>query len=100
MYMYMYIYTLQPITLVRVTKGALPTSSASAKTAARRTKSLRQVRLMVSGGDEQQQMQVEVKSLPQQEREKMLRSAGLCLDIPEGQGLAIKCDVGLPWNKL
>ena len=55
---------------------------------------------MVSCGDVHKQMQLVVKALPCEEREKLMRSAGLNVDVPEGQGLAMRCNVGLPWNKL
>ena len=58
------------------------------------------VREVVSGGDCNRQIQLEVKRLPREDRQQLLRSAGLNLRVPEGQGLAMKCDVGLPWNKL
>ena len=58
------------------------------------------VREVVSGGDCNRQLQLEVKRLPHEDRLELLRNAGLNLHVPEGQGLAMKCDVGLPWNKL
>ena len=58
------------------------------------------VREVVSGGDCNRQLQLQVKRLPREDRKQLLCSAGLNLHMPEGLGLAMKCDVGLPWNKL
>jgi hypothetical protein len=76
------------------------TSEVSSRTAARRTKALNRVREVVSGGDPNQQLQLEVKSLTRDDRERLLRSAGFTIHVPVGQGLAMRCDVGLPWNQL
>lgn len=85
---------------MRVPRAVVATSDASLKTAARRTTVMKCVRKVVSGGDEGKQMTLEVKCLPSHERQKMLQCAGLHLNVPEGQGLAMRIDVGLPWNKL
>ena len=58
------------------------------------------VREVVSGGDANTQLHLEVKSMKRSEREELLRSAGFTINVPVGQGLAMKCSVGLPWNQL
>ena len=85
---------------MRVLKAAVSTSDVTPKTAARRTRALKRVRNVVSCGDVHKQRRLEVKALPCEEREKLLHSAGLNVDVPEGQGLALRCDIDLPWNKL
>ena len=85
---------------MRVPKASAPTTSVSSKTVARRTKAITTVREVVSGGDSSRQLQMEMKSLPCKEREQLLHGAGFGVSVPVGQGLAMKCDVGLPWNKL
>lgn len=58
------------------------------------------VRGMVSCGDSSSQLQAELRTLSKAEREEILTKAGLSLEIPAEQGLAMKADLGLPWNKL
>lgn len=58
------------------------------------------VRGVVSCGDSTSQIQAELKTLTKPEREEILRNARLSLEIPAEQGLAMKADLGLPWNKL
>ena len=55
---------------------------------------------MVSCGDVHKQIRLEVKGLPCEERERLLHSAGLNVNVPEGQGLAMKCDVGLTFEEV
>ena len=42
----------------------------------------------------------EVKALGREERQKLLRDAGITLEIPAEQGLAMKADLAIPWSKL
>jgi hypothetical protein len=62
-----------------------------------RNKSLGVIRDVISGGDSTSQLREELRSLDKAGREELLRNAG---DIPAEQGLAMKADLGLPWNKL
>ena len=54
----------------------------------------------MSGGTAGPQLELEVRSLPSEDREKLLHSAGIKFKVPAGQGLAMRCDTGLPWNQL
>ena len=58
------------------------------------------VRQLVSSGDSTAQLQEEMKHLNKQERQQLLLDAGFTLDISPEQGLAMKADLGIPWNKL
>ncbi len=78
----------------------MTTSDASDRTIARRNKTLDRVREIVSCGDSASQMKEEIKHLTKTERQELLHNAGFTLDIPAEQGLAMKADLGLPWNKL
>lgn len=91
---------MQPLTLVRVPNSIVTTSSASSKTVARRIKTLDRVREIVSCGDSPSQFREEIRHLSKSERQDLLHSAGFTLDIPAEQGLAMKADLGIPWNKL
>ena len=50
--------------------------------------------------DNKAQLQAEVKMLTSEERQDLLTSVGITVDIPPEQGLAIKADLAIPWNKL
>ena len=64
-----------------------------------RSNELEDIRTSMSK-DSGAQLQAEVKGLPTDERKKLLRSAGITLDIPPEKGLALKGDLAIPWNKL
>ena len=85
---------------MRVPKATATTTDVSPKTVACRTKALKVVHEVVYGGDSSRQLQLEVMTLPRYDRQQLLHSAGLNLHVPAGQGLAMKCDVGVPWHKL
>jgi hypothetical protein len=85
---------------MRVTHSEVTTSNACVRTIKRRNKSMGIIREVISGGDSASQFKEELKTLDKDGREELLRSAGFTLDIPAEQGLAMKADLGLPWNKL
>lgn len=58
------------------------------------------MRDLVSAGDSRSQMLAEIRHLSKDDRQNLLTSGGFTLDIPPGQGLAMKADLGIPWNKL
>ncbi len=66
----------------------------------RRNKAIDRVREIVSCGDSVSQLREEVKHLSKPERQELLRESGFTVDIPPEQGLAMKADLALPWNKL
>ncbi|XP_048588967.1 uncharacterized protein LOC116611084 isoform X3 [Nematostella vectensis] len=41
-----------------------------------------------------------MQRMGQEERETIAQEAGLKIEVPEGQWLAMKADIGIPWNKL
>jgi hypothetical protein len=45
-------------------------------------------------------MQEEIRHLGKEERQSLLFSGGFTVDIPPEQGLAVKADLAIPWNKL
>ena len=91
---------MQPMTLVVVPCGTTPTSRASTKTVAHRNKVLNTVRGIVSAGDSTSQMQCEVHHLGKEERQELLRSAGITVDIPVDVGVAMKAELALTRTKL
>ena len=64
-----------------------------------RTDVLSTVRQIASGGDSSTQFAAEIKSLSKTEREDLLKQAQLPVVIPADHALAIKSDLGIPWNK-
>ena len=75
-------------------------SEASARTLKRRTEMISRVRYITSGGDNMVQLASEIQSLTKAEREELLHNAQLPIIIPTSQALAMKADLGIPWNKL
>ena len=66
----------------------------------RRTENISKVRSITSGGDNTAQLASEIKALSKAEREKLLFEVKLPIIIPTDQALAMKADLGIPWNKL
>lgn len=53
----------------------------------------------ISGGSENAQrlLQTEVKTIPMEERQKLLLEAGIGVEMNATQALAIKADLAIPW---
>ena len=83
-----------------VPHGTTPTSKASSKTALRRNKVLSKVRDVVSASDSPSQLHSEIKCCNKDERQDILREAGITMDIPVEAGVAMKAELGIPWTKL
>ena len=56
----------------------------------------------ISGGSENAQrlLQTEVKTIPMEERQKLLLEAGIGVEMNATQALAIKANLAIPWYKL
>ena len=61
---------------------------------------MRKLRNRISSGESTNVLLSEVKRLSPQRRSQMLKNAGITIDIPAQQGLALKTDLGLPWKKM
>ena len=59
-----------------------------------------QFRNTVSGGEGEHLLEREVSTLGVESRKQLLEKAGITLTIPQEQGLAMKADLALPWNKM
>ena len=57
---------------------------------------------VMSGGalEAQGQFSMELKALPSEERQKLLREAGVAVEIDATQALVIKADLSIPWYRL
>ena len=58
------------------------------------------MRRIIGGEDSSHLLHQELRSLTREQRSKLLLDAGLTIDIPPEQGLAMKADLAIPWNKL
>ena len=75
-------------------------SEASSKTVGERTRTLTQLRTSISGGDTSTQLRSELRAMSKEEREAIVREAGLPIEIPPDHALALKADLALPWAKM
>ena len=58
------------------------------------------MRKLIGGEDQSLIFHQELRSLDEDDRNKLLREAGITINIPPEQGLAMKADLAIPWNKL
>ena len=54
----------------------------------------------MSGGESTTQMQSEIRCMSKEDRQELLKSAGLPVVIPADHALYLKAELSLPWNKL
>ena len=56
----------------------------------------------MSGGleDATKQLQLEVQAMPKQDRQRLLKEAGVSVEIGTTQALAIKADPAIPWYRI
>ena len=59
-----------------------------------------QFREKINLGDKKEQMAHEVKRLGREERDDIMKAANFTITILPEQGLAMKADLCIPWNKL
>ena len=83
-----------------ITVGRVPSSTASQKTLHRRTQWLESAREVMSSGTSVEQMEADVKGLPKEARQQILKEAGLPIEIPTSHGLAIKANLQLSWKMM
>ena len=55
---------------------------------------------LIAGEDSSPILKRELLALDKSDRNKLLREVGMTIDIPPEQGLAMKADLAIPWNKL
>ena len=93
---------LQPLTLTRVTVPKAPITQLSKCTRKRRVLELQRTRNILSGSSDDSGIlfEDEVRALSADQRQQLLHSAGIKLNIEPTQGLAIKSMIGLPWYRL
>ena len=87
--------------MVRVTTPHVDSQKASQRTRYRRSGEINSIRQVVRGGPQIQQFQDEVHTLSEDERRQLLlQSKPLQIQIPVEEGLAMKADLGIPWNEM
>ena len=87
--------------MVRVTTPRVDSQMASQRTRHRRSEEISSVRQVVSGGAHIEQLQDEVGILDKGERRQLLlQSKPLQVQMPVEEGLAMKADLGIPWNEM
>ena len=72
----------------------------SNRTLQRRVSQVKRFHATISGGDPKPLIAAEMKQIPKAERQALMKEAGFKLEVPEGEGLALKASLGIPWNKL
>ena len=85
---------------MKVTNSSIPSGEASHDTKRRRSQELLRIREKLSIGDSEQQMVDEVKMLPREMREDLIKDMKFTVHVPPEQSLAMKADLCLPWKKL
>ena len=85
---------------MHVTNSKRPISKASSRTLYRYRKQVQKVRHVLTSDDPTTLLREEIRSLSKNEKNSLLKNAGITLDISPEQGLAIKADLTLPWNKI
>ena len=71
----------------------------------RRASAVESFRSRTASHDERQldsnvQLLAEIRRMGQDERSTIVKEAGLSVEISSEQGVAMKTDLGLPWNKI
>ncbi|KAK3700155.1 hypothetical protein QZH41_009868 [Actinostola sp. cb2023] len=92
-----------PLKLSIVNSVRKNSTEASKKTVQRRASTVEQVRRVITGGtneDCQIQQVAEFRRLGREERQQFVQEAGLSIEIPPEEGLAMKSELGIPWNKI
>ena len=87
---------------MQVSRGQVPSSSASRQSTKRRTQSLGDIRRYVSANDSLSQLSREVMSCTYSDRSKLLQeiSAESCvISVSTADALAMRMELNIPWHK-
>ena len=85
---------------MRITQPRAAISQLSKRSKKRRANEMSSTRAVLSAESSTVIFETELKSLDRKEKERLLKSAGITKGMTPEQGLALKADMGLPWNKL
>ncbi|XP_048577117.1 uncharacterized protein LOC5502763 [Nematostella vectensis] len=92
-----------PLQVSVINKPRKGSSEASARTVYRRTKAVEGYRESISGTkteDVQRQKWAELRQLGRDELQELLHKSGLNIEVSEQSAIAMKSDLGIPWNRL
>ncbi|KAI8481624.1 hypothetical protein Bbelb_406250 [Branchiostoma belcheri] len=90
----------QPITLYKLTKARKTTTEVTRETARRRSVELNGARQVASAGDVHGQLQHELRVIPREELQTMLRDMDLAaVRIPDGHLLTAQTEIGINWSQ-
>jgi len=95
--------SIQPLKLLISSATRKASNDASKKTIQRRASAIESYRYEISGGtvaDYKLQQLSEIRRLGREERRDIVSEAGLSIEIPPDEGLAMKSELGIPWNKI
>ncbi len=85
---------------MKVTTPTVPSSESCRETKRRRSEEISKIRERLSMGDSEVQRADEMKCLSKEERDSIMKEANFHISVPPEQGLAMKADLCLSWNKL
>ena len=96
------LHIFQTLTYHHIPVPRVSSLEASGRTLRRRRDDLMRQRVSISGSsaDAQAQLCLEVKALPEEERQSLLKEAGVTSTLDATQSLAIKSELSLPWYRL
>ena len=95
-------HTIQNLVFHHTPIPRVPSSEASDRTTRRRRDAVSAQREAISGGREgaSRQLELEVRALSKEDRQKLLEEAGFGVEMDATQVLAIKADLAIPWYRL
>lgn len=88
------------MTFMHITQAHCPTTSVSKRTLRSRCKEIQTARNVIGGGEPYTLLQYELHSLSVEERQQLLKDAGITPEVGPAEMLAIKSCLAIPWHKL
>lgn len=85
---------------MKIPHSSIRSVEASRQTKRRRTDTMIDLRKQLSLGDCDSELTDELKVIPKEEREQLMKAANFTISIPPEEGLAMKSDLCIPWRKL
>ena len=93
-------YAFQPLKIVKITSPR--GESCSERTTRRRVHEMSQCRAVITSSisSSSSLLEREITTLAKAERQALLQGAGVVVNIPPEEGLAMKADLALPWSRM
>ena len=80
-----------------MTNTGVSTGESSRVTKRQRSNEISTIHEMLSAGDAKIQLIYELKMIPEEEKESIMKELNFTLYVPPGKNLAMKADLCLPW---